>query len=145
MISAMVHETLHMMLVAARWSPVVILFILYVLYEHPLVPRKLRRAMDACLPAWLSAALTVALLIPGWIDEIPVFALALIFMLFRFRKARSAWKGGKSHRAADDPELTIYLLRPAVCDHEECKMFRLYELEMQRHFLLRSATEGNES
>jgi hypothetical protein len=66
--------------------------------------RRLRRAAFAALPAWLALVLAVCLAFPGWVDEIPPLVLALILCAVqpvRLARARSAWRGGKSHRAYD--------------------------------------------
>ena len=63
-------------------------------------PRKAARAFRAVLPSWALAAFTVCLAIPGPADEAVAFVAALVLLVVRFPRARSAWKGGKSHRKA---------------------------------------------
>ena len=63
-------------------------------------PRKAARAFRAVLPSWALAAFTVCLCIPGPFDEIAAILAALVLLVVRFPKARSAWRGGKSHRKA---------------------------------------------
>src|SRR5690242_11862114 len=66
--------------------------------------RQVKRAAFAALPAWLAVVLAVCFALPGWVDEIPPLVLALILCTIqpvRLARARSAWRGGKSHRARD--------------------------------------------
>lgn len=56
------------------------------------------------MPAWMLVLFTICLVIPGPFDEIAMVLAALFLGIaqpIRFRRARSAWRGGKSHRAAD--------------------------------------------
>jgi hypothetical protein len=64
--------------------------------------RRVKRAAFAALPIWLAIVLAVCFALPGWVDEIPPLVLALILCAVqpvRLARARSAWRGGKSHRA----------------------------------------------
>ena len=63
-------------------------------------PRKAARAFRAVLPSWALAAFTVCLCIPGPFDEIAAILASLVLLVVRFPRARSAWRGGKSHRKA---------------------------------------------
>ena len=63
-------------------------------------PRKTARAFRAVLPAWALAAFTVCLAIPGPFDEIAAILASLVLLVVRFPRARSAWRGGKTHRKA---------------------------------------------
>ena len=65
------------------------------------VPRKAARMFRAVLPAWMLAAFTVCLAVPGPFDEAAAVLLAVVLLAVRFRRAASAWRGGKSHRKAD--------------------------------------------
>ena len=68
--------------------------------------RKLSRAVQAAVPAWLAAVLAVCAFVPTPFeidDWIPV-AITLVLLIVqpqRIARFRSAWKGGKSHRAFD--------------------------------------------
>ena len=66
-----------------------------------IIARKARRALFAALPAWLAAAVAFCAIVPGWIDDVPPLALAFALCLVqpvRIRRARSAWRGGKTER-----------------------------------------------
>jgi hypothetical protein len=66
--------------------------------------RKTYRALSAMLPAWMLAVFAVCLVIPGPFDEIAIIVTAVfmgIVQPIRFRRAYSAWMGGKSHRMYD--------------------------------------------
>ena len=68
----------------------------------PITARKTGRAMRAALPAWMMAVFAVCLVIPGPFDELAaVLATAILCIVqpVRARRAASAWRGGKSHRA----------------------------------------------
>jgi hypothetical protein len=64
--------------------------------------RRLMRAARAAMPAWLLAVFGVCLIIPGPFDEmgmLVVLAVLVAVQPVRARRAASAWRGGKSHRA----------------------------------------------
>lgn len=66
--------------------------------------RKTMRALSAMMPSWMLVVFAVCLVIPGPFDEIAMLLTALflgIVQPIRFRRARSAWRGGKSHRTYD--------------------------------------------
>jgi hypothetical protein len=66
--------------------------------------RRAGRAARAMLPAWLLPVLAACLVIPGPFDELAVLLAVLILgavQPVRFRRAASAWRGGKSHRKGD--------------------------------------------
>lgn len=68
--------------------------------------RKATRAMRAALPAWLLAVFAACLVIPGPFDELAMIVVTgalCALQPVRFARARSAWRGGKSHRLADTP------------------------------------------
>jgi hypothetical protein len=67
-----------------------------------ITPRKVLRAARAALPAWMLPVIAVALCIPGPQDELAVALIAGLLCAIqpvRARRAASAWRGGKSHRA----------------------------------------------
>jgi hypothetical protein len=69
-----------------------------------ILTRRTMRAMRALLPAWALAAFGVCLAIPGPFDEAAFLLAALVLVAcqpVRARRAASAWRGGKSHRAGD--------------------------------------------
>jgi hypothetical protein len=66
--------------------------------------RKVKRALRAALPVWLIAVFTACLVIPGPFDELAMVIVTSALCALqpvRFARARSAWRGGKSHRAYD--------------------------------------------
>lgn len=67
--------------------------------------RKLGRAIHAGCPQWLVAMWIVFAFIPlDPFDEIVPATITLVVLIVqphRIPRARSAWRGGKSHRAAD--------------------------------------------
>lgn len=66
--------------------------------------RKTYRALSAMLPAWLLIVFAACLVIPGPFDEAAIMLTAAVLGIvqpIRFRRAYSAWKGGKSHRTYD--------------------------------------------
>ena len=66
--------------------------------------RRTYRALSAMLPPWMLAVFAVCLVIPGPFDELAIVLTALVLGIaqpIRLRRARSAWKGGKSHRQYD--------------------------------------------
>ena len=66
--------------------------------------RKTYRALSAMLPPWMLAMFAVCLVIPGPFDEMAIIVTAAflgIVQPVRFKRAKSAWKGGKSHRVYD--------------------------------------------
>lgn len=71
-----------------------------------IMARKTCRALSAMLPAWMLAVFAVCLVIPGPFDEMAIIVTALFLGIaqpIRFRRAYSAWRGGKSHRRFDIP------------------------------------------
>jgi len=67
--------------------------------------RRALRAANAVMPKWLAVVFTACLVIPGPFDEIAALVVVVFLCAvqpIRFRRARSAWRGGKSHRASDD-------------------------------------------
>ena len=66
--------------------------------------RKAARAIRAALPGWLVIAFGACLVIPGPFDELAAVLACLVLCAVqpaRARRAASAWRGGKSHRAHD--------------------------------------------
>jgi hypothetical protein len=66
--------------------------------------RKCIRALRAMMPAWMLVVFSICLAIPGPFDELAMILAALVLgaiQPIRFKRAVSAWKGGKSHRSAD--------------------------------------------
>jgi hypothetical protein len=66
--------------------------------------RKAGRAMRTALPLWLIAVFTACLVIPGPFDELAMIVVTgalCAVQPVRARRAASAWRGGKSHRAHD--------------------------------------------
>ena len=63
--------------------------------------RRIMRVMRAVMPRWMCTAFAVCLAIPGPFDETAMLLAGVILIIVRFRRARSAWRGGKSHRALD--------------------------------------------
>lgn len=81
--------------------------------------RKTTRSLTAVMPRWLIVILGVCLVIP--LARLAALLLAAGLCLIqpgRFRRAASAWKGGKSHRAFDDNACSAYVTcepgRPAA-------------------------------
>jgi hypothetical protein len=73
-------------------------------YRVARVTGKLSRAMRAACPRWLLPILAVAIAIPGPQDEAFVAVVVLVMFAIqpvRVRRAASAWRGGKVHRAHD--------------------------------------------
>lgn len=71
-----------------------------------IVLRKFTRAMRAACPPWLVIIWTIAACVPTpfEIDELVPLVLTIAVLAIqpqRIPKARSAWRGGKSHRAWD--------------------------------------------
>jgi hypothetical protein len=67
--------------------------------------RRLTRALRASMPKWLVAVFAVALAIPGPLDDAAVLIVAVglcVLQPSRAHRALSAWRGGKSHRRADE-------------------------------------------
>jgi hypothetical protein len=64
------------------------------------VPRKTVRAVRAVLPSWMLAVFTACLAIPGPFDEGAAVLVAVVLLTVRWRRAASAWRGGKTHRTA---------------------------------------------
>jgi hypothetical protein len=67
--------------------------------------RRVTRVLRAVMPGWMLAAFAVCLVVPGPFDEIAMILAAAVLVTARLGRARSAWRGGKSHRAADATEL----------------------------------------
>jgi hypothetical protein len=68
--------------------------------------RRFGRFIRAACPAWLVCLWTICAFIPTpfEIDEALPAVLTLLVLAFQWRRvprALSAWRGGKSHRAAD--------------------------------------------
>ena len=64
--------------------------------------RKITRSLAAAMPAWLAIVCAVCLAIPlARLAALAFTAGLCLIQPARIRKAASAWKGGKSHRAAD--------------------------------------------
>ena len=79
--------------------------------------RKIVRTLTAAMPAWLIIVCGVCLAIP--LVRLAALALTAGLCLVqpaRVRRAASAWKGGKSHRASDDRSTLIPV--SAVADGE---------------------------
>jgi len=65
--------------------------------------RKITRSLTAAMPAWLLILCGVCLAIPLARLGALLFTAALCLVQpVRVRRAASAWKGGKSHRASDE-------------------------------------------
>ena len=62
--------------------------------------RKGYRAVTAIMPKWLAVIVGIMLVIPGP-EELIVILPLLILLPFRYKRAVSAYRGGKSHRVAD--------------------------------------------
>jgi hypothetical protein len=65
--------------------------------------RRAARAVRAALPGWLMVTFAACAVIPGPFDELAVIVAVLIVCAIqpvRIARARSAWRGGKSHRAS---------------------------------------------
>jgi chromate transport protein ChrA len=65
--------------------------------------RKIMRSANAMMPGWLLGLFLACLVIPGPFDELAVIVVTGILGIIqpvRFRRATSAWRGGKSHRAS---------------------------------------------
>jgi hypothetical protein len=63
--------------------------------------RKAARAVRAMMPRWLLVFLGACLVIPGPFDELAaLLAVVVVGMVqpVRFRRAASAWRGGKTNR-----------------------------------------------
>lgn len=70
--------------------------------------RKLTRSLTAAMPAWLIVVCGICLVIPlARLAALAFTAGLCLVQPARVRRAASAWKGGKSHRASDRcPALT---------------------------------------
>jgi hypothetical protein len=67
--------------------------------------RKAARSVRAMLPAWMLAAFAVCMVIPGPFDEAAMAVAVLVLGIaqpVRFRRAASAWRGGKTRRVRGD-------------------------------------------
>lgn len=65
--------------------------------------RKIIRSLTAAMPGWLLAICGVCLVIPLARPAALLFTVALcLIQPARVRRVASSWKGGKSHRAADE-------------------------------------------
>jgi hypothetical protein len=64
------------------------------------IPRKAGRALRAVLPSWAVGVFTVCLVVPGPFDEIAAALAAAVLVVVRFRRAASAWRGGKTRRVS---------------------------------------------
>ena len=63
---------------------------------------KITRSLTAAMPGWLLAFCAVCLVIPlVRLAALLVVAVPCLIQPVRVRRASSAWKGGKSHRAFD--------------------------------------------
>jgi hypothetical protein len=65
---------------------------------------KLKRAMLAALPKWLALVVGFCILIPGQVDDAVAAVLVAVVLAVqpvRIPRFGAAWKGGKSHRRAD--------------------------------------------
>jgi len=63
---------------------------------------KIIRSLTAAMPGWLLAICAVCLIIPlVRLAALLVVAVPCLIQPVRVRRATSAWKGGKSHRALD--------------------------------------------
>ena len=74
------------------------------LVARMITARRFRRATMASLPKWLAIAVALCMLIPGFFDDIAALVIVagvLIVQPWRVPRFRSAWRGGKSHRAHD--------------------------------------------
>jgi hypothetical protein len=64
--------------------------------------RKVARSLTAAMPAWLLLICGVCLFIPlARLAALLFTATLCLIQPARVRRAASAWKGGKSHRACD--------------------------------------------
>lgn len=64
--------------------------------------RKIARSLIAAMPAWLLLICGVCLVIPlARLAALLLTAALCLIQPARFRRAASAWKGGKSHRTSD--------------------------------------------
>lgn len=72
--------------------------------EYMITTRKIVRAARAALPTWMLAIFAACMVIPGPFDELAFLTVAVILCAvqpMRVRRAVSAWRGGKSHRARE--------------------------------------------
>lgn len=66
------------------------------------IVHKITRSLTAAMPGWLLAICAVCLVIPlVRLAALLVLAVPCLIQPVRVRRASSAWKGGKSHRAFD--------------------------------------------
>jgi hypothetical protein len=66
--------------------------------------RKVTRSLTAVMPGWLIVICGICLVIPLARLVALLFTAGLcLAQPARIRRATSAWKGGKSHRARDEP------------------------------------------
>lgn len=64
--------------------------------------RKIARSLTAAMPGWLALLCGVCLAIPlARLAALLFTAVLCLAQPARVRRAASAWKGGKSHRARD--------------------------------------------
>jgi hypothetical protein len=76
--------------------------------------RKIVRSLAAAMPRWLIVVCGVCLLIPLVRLVALLFTAGLcLIQPARIRRAASAWKGGKSHRASDHEAGLSAAARPA--------------------------------
>ena len=82
-----------------------------------IVVRKVVRSLIAAMPGWLLVIFAVCLAIPLARLAVLVLTAALCLMQpARFRRAVSAWKGGKSHRRCDESSAGPLVSCPAPRD-----------------------------